>query len=136
MVFHRGLLWRFSTSSRFRTSTLFYSTKSNHHYNELCTSFPECIDSNSVCSSDRDQGASAVLIYSAIEVPLAQPRALFGGHFLGAPIGVIITKLFQLLPTEERFHQLSWLAASLSCAVAVVVMQITRTTHPPAGEKI
>jgi len=53
-------------------------------------SFSECIDPNSVCSSDRDQGASAVLIYSTIEVPLAQPRALFGGHFLGALIGVII----------------------------------------------
>jgi len=78
-------------------------------------------------------GASAVLIYGAIEAPLAQPRALFGGHFLGALTGVIITKLFQLLPTEQRFDELAWLAASLSCATAVVVMQITKTTHPPAG---
>ncbi|KAF9443092.1 HPP-domain-containing protein, partial [Macrolepiota fuliginosa MF-IS2] len=77
-------------------------------------------------------GASAVLIYGAIEAPLAQPRALFGGHFFGALIGVIITKLFQLLP-PERFEELAWLAASLSCATAVVVMQITKTTHPPAG---
>ncbi|KAJ3562187.1 hypothetical protein NP233_g9734 [Leucocoprinus birnbaumii] len=78
-------------------------------------------------------GASAVLIYGAIEAPLAQPRALFGGHFLGALTGVIITKLFQLLPTEERFDDLSWLAASLSCATAIVIMQITQTVHPPAG---
>ncbi|KAF9449243.1 hypothetical protein P691DRAFT_633373, partial [Macrolepiota fuliginosa MF-IS2] len=78
-------------------------------------------------------GATAVLIYGSIEVPLAQPRALFGGHFLGALTGVIITKLFQLLPTEERFDELAWLAASLSCATAIVVMQITQTTHPPAG---
>jgi len=78
-------------------------------------------------------GASAVLIYGAIDAPLAQPRALFGGHFLGALTGVIITKLFQLLPTEERFDELAWLAASLSCATAIVVMQITKTTHPPAG---
>ncbi|KAF9521772.1 HPP family-domain-containing protein [Crepidotus variabilis] len=78
-------------------------------------------------------GASAVLIYGAIEAPLAQPRALFGGHFLGALIGVIFTKLFHLLPTEEHFQRLRWLAGSLSCATALVVMQMTGTTHPPAG---
>jgi len=78
-------------------------------------------------------GATAVLIYGAVDVPLAQPRALFGGHFLGALTGICITKLFHLLPTEERFQQLLWLAGSLSCATSVVVMQITGTTHPPAG---
>ncbi|KAF9443097.1 HPP family protein [Macrolepiota fuliginosa MF-IS2] len=77
-------------------------------------------------------GATAVLIYGSVELPLGQPKALFGGHFFGALTGVIITKLFQLLPAE-RFEELAWLAASLSCAVAVVVMQITKTTHPPAG---
>ncbi len=74
-----------------------------------------------------------MLIYGAIEVPLAQPRALFGGHFLGALTGVIITKLFQLLPTEERFDELSWLAESLSCAAATGGRQIPQTVHPPAG---
>ncbi|KAJ8516691.1 hypothetical protein ONZ45_g6034 [Pleurotus djamor] len=78
-------------------------------------------------------GASAVLIYGAIEAPLAQPRALLGGHFLGALTGVIITKLVHLLPTEERYIELQWLAGSLACATAIVVMQITKTTHPPAG---
>lgn len=78
-------------------------------------------------------GASAVLIYGAIEAPLAQPRALFGGHFIGGLIGVCITKLFLLLPTEERFEELSWLAGSLACAASVVLMQVTGTTHPPAG---
>lgn len=37
------------------------------------------------------------------------------------------------MPDEERFNSLRWLAASLSSAVAIVVMQITQTTHPPAG---
>ncbi|ESK90085.1 hpp family protein [Moniliophthora roreri MCA 2997] len=78
-------------------------------------------------------GASAVLIYGAIEAPLAQPRALIGGHFIGALIGVCITKLFRLLPTEERYLELEWLAGSLACATSVVAMQITATTHPPAG---
>ncbi|KAG6856613.1 hypothetical protein H0H87_002568 [Tephrocybe sp. NHM501043] len=79
------------------------------------------------------QGATAVLIYGAIDAPLAQPRALFGGHFIGALVGVCITKLFHLLPTEERFQELLWLAGSLACATSVVAMQVTATTHPPAG---
>jgi CBS-domain-containing membrane protein len=79
------------------------------------------------------QGASAVLIYGVVDSPLAQPRALFGGHFLAALIGISITKLFHLLPTEERFQSLLWLAGSLSCATSVIVMQITGTIHPPAG---
>lgn len=37
------------------------------------------------------------------------------------------------MPDEERFNSLRWLAASLSSSVAIVVMQITQTTHPPAG---
>ncbi|KAG6853552.1 hypothetical protein C0991_003344 [Blastosporella zonata] len=57
---------------------------------------------------------------------------LLGGHFIGALLGVCITKLFHLLP-EERFQDLVWLAGSLSCATSIVAMQITSTTHPPAG---
>ena len=75
-----------------------------------------------------------MLIYGAVDAPLAQPRMLVWGHFIGALIGVCITKLFHLLPTEERFQSLVWLAGSLSCALSVVAMQITGTTHPPAGE--
>ena len=66
-------------------------------------------------------------------MPLAQPRAVIVGHFLSALVGICITKLFSLMPDQERFHSLRWLAASLSSAVAIVVMQITQTTHPPAG---
>jgi CBS-domain-containing membrane protein len=68
-----------------------------------------------------------------MDAPLAQPRALFGGHFIGGLVGVCITKLFLLLPTEERYTELQWLAASLACATAIVLMQVTGTTHPPAG---
>jgi CBS-domain-containing membrane protein len=74
-----------------------------------------------------------VLVYGAIESPLAQPRALLGGHFIASLIGVSITKLFSLLHNEQRFDELRWLAGSLSTASAIVVMQITETTHPPAG---
>lgn len=79
------------------------------------------------------KGAAAVLVYGAIESPLAQPRALLGGHFIAALIGVSITKLFSLLHNEQKFDELRWLAGSLSTATAIVAMQITETTHPPAG---
>lgn len=74
-----------------------------------------------------------MLLYGAIESPLAQPRALLGGHFIASLIGVCITKLFILSYGEQRFDELRWLAGSLSTATAIVVMQITETTHPPAG---
>ena len=45
-------------------------------------------------------------------------------------LGLCITKLFSLSP---HFESIRWLAASLSTSVAIVAMQMTGTTHPPAG---
>jgi CBS-domain-containing membrane protein len=71
-------------------------------------------------------GASAVLIYGATNSPLAQPRHLFGGHLIGAFIGVTIALLF---PQEN----LIWLSSGLAVSLATVAMQITKTVHPPGG---
>ena len=69
-------------------------------------------------------GASSVLIYGAIQSPLAQPRNLIIGHTISAFIGVTIHKL---LP------DIIWLTAPLAVATSIVVMQITKTLHPPGG---
>ncbi len=69
-------------------------------------------------------GASAVLIYGVINSPLAQPRNLIGGHVLSALIGVTVCKL---IPNE------TWLASALAVSLSIVVMQITKTLHPPGG---
>ncbi len=69
-------------------------------------------------------GASCVLIFGATDSPLAQPRNLVGGHVLASLIGVAIHKLF---PNEL------WLSSGLSVAISIVVMQMTKTMHPPAG---
>ncbi len=69
-------------------------------------------------------GASSVLIYGAIQSPLAQPRNLIGGHLISAFIGVTI---YKLLP------DIIWLTAPLAVALSIVVMQITKTLHPPGG---
>jgi CBS-domain-containing membrane protein len=69
-------------------------------------------------------GASSVLIYGIINSPLAQPRNLVGGHLICALVGVTIHKL---VPNEL------WLASALSVALSIVLMQITKTLHPPGG---
>ncbi|MDP9957410.1 CBS-domain-containing membrane protein [Epilithonimonas hungarica] len=69
-------------------------------------------------------GASSVLIYGAVNSPLAQPRNLIGGHVLSALIGVTV---FKFLP------EILWLNASVAVASSIVVMQITKTMHPPGG---
>ncbi len=69
-------------------------------------------------------GASSVLIYGVIQSPLAQPRNLIGGHVVSALVGVTV---FKLLPDPL------WLAASLAVSLSIVLMQITKTLHPPGG---
>jgi CBS domain-containing membrane protein len=69
-------------------------------------------------------GASCVLVYGVIESPLAQPRNLVGGHVVSAIVGVTIQKL---LP------ETTFIAAPLAVALSIVVMQVTKTLHPPGG---
>ena len=69
-------------------------------------------------------GASAVLVYGAPAGPLAQPRNLLGGHLVSAVVGVA---MFRWLGSEP------WLAAALAVSLAIVVMHLTQTLHPPGG---
>jgi CBS-domain-containing membrane protein len=69
-------------------------------------------------------GASAVLLYGAVRSPLAQPRNLMGGHVLSAFIGVSAQLLLGGTP---------WLAAAAAVSVAIAIMHLTRTLHPPGG---
>lgn len=69
-------------------------------------------------------GASSVLIYGVINSPLAQPRNLIGGHLISAIIGVTVQKL---IPNEV------WFASAVAVALSIVMMQITKTLHPPGG---
>jgi CBS-domain-containing membrane protein len=66
---------------------------------------------------------------------LAQPRAVLGGHFFSALTGIIVARIFQLndLSDDESPRRLAWLAATLASSIAIVVMQATKTIHPPAG---
>ncbi|KAG0047566.1 hypothetical protein BGZ83_007398 [Gryganskiella cystojenkinii] len=77
-------------------------------------------------------GASAVLIYGAIEAPLSQPRNVIGGHIMSSIIGVSLYKLFNLL-SAEMFIKLHWLLCSLAVSISLCCMQLTHTVHPPAS---
>jgi len=69
-------------------------------------------------------GASCVLIYGAIQSPLAQPRNLIGGHVISAIIGVTV---FKIVP------DIIWISAPLAVGFSIVLMQYTKTLHPPGG---
>ncbi|WP_439558606.1 HPP family protein [Dyadobacter sp.] len=69
-------------------------------------------------------GASSVLIYGIVNSPLAQPRNVIGGHLICALVGVTVHKL---IPGNI------WLASAFAVSVSIVLMQITRTLHPPGG---
>ena len=71
-------------------------------------------------------GASSVLLFSASNSPLAQPRNMLFGGLLSAIIGVLTYKVFYM----EDFI---WLSPALSVALAILVMQYTKTLHPPGG---
>ncbi|KAG0197380.1 hypothetical protein BGX28_009121 [Mortierella sp. GBA30] len=77
-------------------------------------------------------GASAVLIYGAIEAPLSQPRNVIGGHIMSALIGVSLFKLFNML-SAAMFAKLHWLLCSLAVSLSLFLMQLTHTVHPPAS---
>ena len=68
-------------------------------------------------------GASLVLVMSVHDSPLAQPRNVFFGHILSASSGVL---LFYLLGNSP-------ISISLALSLAIILMMITKTIHPPAG---
>ncbi|RPB11535.1 hypothetical protein P167DRAFT_536693 [Morchella conica CCBAS932] len=76
-------------------------------------------------------GAAAILLYNAIDSPLSQPRNAFFGQLISALTGIVVSKLFAYHPRFETEYV--WLAGALSCALASVLMGVTKTVHPPAG---
>ena len=69
-------------------------------------------------------GATAVLLYGSPSAPFSQPRYVFGGHLFSAIIGVTV---FHILPDPL------WLTSAVAVSIAIVVMYLTGTTHPPGG---
>lgn len=68
-------------------------------------------------------GASCVLAFGVPDSPLSQPRNIIGGHLISTTIGVLVLMLFGN----------EWYSMTLGVGLAIAVMQLTKTTHPPAG---
>jgi len=68
-------------------------------------------------------GASCVLAFGVWDAPLSQPRNIIGGHLVSTAIGLLLFHLF-----GNSF----WVIA-LGVGLAIALMHLTRTTHPPAG---
>jgi len=72
-------------------------------------------------------GASAVLLFAAPQAPLSQPRNVLGGHIMSCAIGVGCHEFISLPMGSPA------LAAALAVSGSIMLMQVTRSLHPPAG---
>ena len=68
-------------------------------------------------------GATMVLVMCAHDSPLAQPKNIFFGHVLSGISGLIIVTII-----GSNFYSLG-----LGVGLAIFIMMITNTVHPPAG---
>ncbi|KXV62786.1 hypothetical protein AD949_09565 [Acetobacter orleanensis] len=68
-------------------------------------------------------GASSVLVFAVPASPLAKPRAVIMGNTLSAAVGVLVS----LVVSQPM------LAAGLAVGLAIFVMSVTRSLHPPGG---
>ena len=68
-------------------------------------------------------GASMVLVMAVHKSPLASPKNVFFGHLIAASCGVFVYFFFGLHPLSIGF----------AVALAIFLMSITKTIHPPAG---
>lgn len=68
-------------------------------------------------------GASCVLAFGLWDAPLSQPRNIVGGHLISTFVGLLLSHLFG--------DNVMVMAAGVGLAIGL--MMLTKTTHPPAG---
>jgi CBS-domain-containing membrane protein len=68
-------------------------------------------------------GGSAIFLFAFTRFPATQPRALFGGHFVGALTGIACYRFF---------GDALWVYV-LAQSLTLALMLLLRTVHPPAG---
>jgi CBS-domain-containing membrane protein len=68
-------------------------------------------------------GATSVLIFTAPDSPLAQPRNVIGGNFLGALVSLIFLHFLGSSPV----------IIAMAVSTSIALMQLTGTVHPASG---
>ncbi len=80
-------------------------------------------------------GASCFIVFTMPHAKLSSPRFLIGGYLVGLVIGILCYFLAQLnwpasLAATQQSHLLF---GALAVGLAIFVMVITNTEHPPAA---
>ena len=68
-------------------------------------------------------GASCFLAFAVPDSPLAQPRNIVFGHLISTAVGMLTLSVLGA----------GWLSVAIAVGLAVLMMLVTRTGHPPAG---
>lgn len=68
-------------------------------------------------------GATMVILFALPDSPLAQPRNIVVGHIMTTAIGLAAMGLFGV----------SFWSLGLASGLAIALMMVTKTVHPPAG---
>jgi CBS-domain-containing membrane protein len=74
-------------------------------------------------------GATAFVCYAMPKNVTAQPRNVIGGHFVGVISGGACALLFIYFGDNSEFIHIIF--ASISVGVAIFIMVVTDTEHPP-----
>jgi CBS-domain-containing membrane protein len=80
-------------------------------------------------------GASSFIAFTMPQTRSAQPRFMIGGYLVGVAVGTLCHGLCLLVPAQSPVLQryVYVLFGSLSVGLAILVMVITNTEHPPAA---
>ena len=68
-------------------------------------------------------GASCLIAFLTPKSGFAQPKNIIGGHFLSTVVGMLC---FEGLPVN-------WWSFAIASGISVLLMQLSKTMHPPAA---
>lgn len=78
-------------------------------------------------------GASAVLLFSVYDSPLAQPRNTVFGHVLSALVGAVVSIVHITYFGGDVIGTSRYVPIAIAVSLSIFLMQVLRITHPPAG---
>lgn len=81
-------------------------------------------------------GSSTFIVFAMPDSITAQPRRLIGGHLVGLAVGAVC--YFGLVSgllawAAEKWESVTWGIGALSVGLAIFLMAVTNTEHPPAA---
>ena len=96
--------------------------------------FIDIIDHSAIVAS---MGASSFIVFTLPKQDIARPRLVLGGYFVGILVGILCCYFgVQIVGGQELLQKhniLRALLASVSVGLAIFIMVVTNTEHPPAA---